>query len=109
MPGRLSRSLAMAIPPLRTTASAMAEPMPPAAPVIRMTLSRKRPIGKLPVLRPPSIKYRRIHHGGRAGPFRREAVHLGKPLLQEHRAAVGTHAALRKARDLVRERLGGGT
>ena len=48
-----------------------------------------------------------LHHGGRARPFGAQAVHLGQPLLQENRAAVGAHAALRKTCDLVRQRLGG--
>src|SRR6478672_8376032 len=50
-----------------------------------------------------------LHHGGGAGPFGLESVDFGKPLLQEHRTSIGAHAALRKACDLMRERLGGGT
>jgi hypothetical protein len=39
----------------------------------------------------------------RARPFGAQSVHLGKPLLEKHRAAVGTHAPLRKPRDLLRQ------
>src|SRR5947207_8295944 len=42
-----------------------------------------------------------LHHAGRARPFGTQSVHLEKALLQKHRAAVGAHTALRKARDLV--------
>src|SRR5215218_4064146 len=128
MPARAPRSLAMAIPPLRTTASATAEPMPPAAPVMRMTLSRKRPIKCSWCYRAPSIsnvtecamaafagrKARSagrtfaLHHGGRASPFGLEPIHLGESFLQIDRAAIGAHAALRKPGDLMRERLSRG-
>ena len=44
MPAQPARSVVTARPPASTTASATAEPTAPAAPVIRMTLSRRRPI-----------------------------------------------------------------
>src|ERR1043166_6791145 len=49
-----------------------------------------------------------LDHAGRARPFGAQAVHLRNPLLQEHRAAVGPHAALREACDLVGQLFGGG-
>src|SRR6187397_3136955 len=126
MPSRPSRSVSIAMPPLRTTASATAEPTAPAPPVMRMTLSRKRPmrcsrcsrqpysnIGKTAMAALAGGKARRargafaLHHAGRIPPFGAQAVHLAKPLLQEDRAAVGAHAALREARDLVRQFLRG--
>src|SRR5438128_11691271 len=64
MPGCVSRSVAMAIPPLRTTASAMADPMPPAAPVMRMTLLRKRPM-RTPGKSRVSVKNVSRHDDGR--------------------------------------------
>src|ERR1041385_7443605 len=44
MPAQPARSVVIARPPASTTASATAEPTAPAAPVIRTTLSRRRPI-----------------------------------------------------------------
>src|SRR6266536_1605172 len=109
MPSRLPRSVSIAMPPLRTTASATAEPTAPAPPVMRMTLSRKRPIRLLPKLSRHSLsniaefampplaggkacgagRALALHHRGRTGPFGAQSVHLGQALLQPHRAAVG--------------------
>jgi hypothetical protein len=44
-----------------------------------------------------------LDEDGRARPFGAQALHLGKSLLQEDRAAVGPHAPLRKAGDLMRQ------
>src|SRR3954452_9671169 len=98
MPGRLSRSLAMAIPPLRTTASAIAEPMPPAAPVMRMTLSRSRPIA--PPSCPRAISGRddddhRAHDRDRDGHGRAPAAYRRRPRDRTApRSASGAHPAL---------------
>src|ERR1043166_993510 len=48
-----------------------------------------------------------LDHGRRTSPFGAQPFHLGEALLEPHRAAVGAHALLRKARDLVCERLRG--
>src|SRR4051812_18711198 len=117
MPSRPSRSVSTAMPPLRTTASATAEPTAPAPPVMRMTLSRKRPIWVLLELSVRALsniaefampalaggkaggasRPVTLHHRGRTGTFGAQSVHLGQALLQPHRAAVGAHASLRKA------------
>src|SRR3954464_2965085 len=72
----------MAIPPLRTTASAMAEPMPPAAAVMRMTLSRSRPIAPPSCPRPISGRddddYR-AHDRDGDGHGRAPAAHRRRP------------------------------
>src|ERR1043165_409482 len=108
MPGRFPRSLAIAIPPLRTIASATAEPMPPAAPVMRMTLSRKRPIlnsrcygapcisniaeFSMPALAGGKARGARrafaFDHAGGARPFGAQTFHFAQALLQPHGTAI---------------------
>src|SRR6266581_6050873 len=171
MPALLPRSVVIAIAPASTTASAVAEPMAPAAPVTSTILSLRRPMvcssNMPPSSRSPSEGRESGTHEHRAreicsvgghgfrvrgltpaprndrlsgiyrcsnigeiamaalalrkargargafalerrrgrGPFRPQAFAFGEAFLQQHRAAVGAHARLRKPGDLACQRL----
>src|SRR6266568_9316364 len=120
MPALPPRSVVIAIPPASTMASAVAEPIAPAAPVTSTILSLSRPIacsreasniGEIAVAALALRKARgargafALEHRRGRGPFRPQAFAFGEAFLQQHRAAVGAHARLRKPGDLACQRL----